>query len=185
MRSLRLLSLAVSVYACGPEEPAKVTLPIQDECDGFSDRVLCSGGSALTCSHEDVVERLDCQQMGLICALNAGCRVCKPDGVSCDGSARYRCSADGNTRTLLETCSDGLQCSAEGCRDLCADAAKDRSYLGCEYWPVFTSNRELPAEFFPAISIGNGNLVPAHVSITRGGAPITELDVPPESATTV
>src|ERR1041384_5928243 len=118
MRSLHLMVFACLVCSCGPEERGRVTLPLQDECDDFPDRVLCNGSTALRCGDRDVVQRVDCAQTGLTCAPGVGCRACVPDAISCDGSARYQCSSDGSERTLLQTCAEGLQCSKDGCSDL-------------------------------------------------------------------
>ncbi|MET0284037.1 MAG: IgGFc-binding protein [Polyangiales bacterium] len=182
---LRWFTPLVLLVACGEEPRGEVQIPVLDECNGLSDRVLCNAGSALTCRGGVVAERAQCGSQGLTCTVNVGCRACAPNTVSCDGNKRYRCAADGSAKTLVEECPAELQCSLGGCRDLCADAALDRSYLGCDYWPVFTSNSQLARDFKPAVSVGNGNLVPAHVTITRGGLPVAELDVPAQSAQTL
>jgi IgGFc binding protein len=186
MNAMRVLALATTLLACSGEDGrGQVALPVIDECDQMSDRVLCSGGAALRCVDGKVRERTACSDMGLTCAAGVGCRVCAPRTTTCDGNKRLRCSDDGSTLSLAEECTGKLSCSRTGCLDLCAEAAANRSYLGCDYWPVFTSNSQLYPEFFPALSIGNGNLVSAHIVITRGGHAVSELDVPAESASTV
>ncbi|HEX5661103.1 MAG TPA: hypothetical protein VFX59_28120, partial [Polyangiales bacterium] len=182
---LRHFASLAFVWACSSEPRRQVELPTRDECYGMSDRVLCNAGTALTCEEGMVAEREDCTSKGLTCSVGIGCGACAPNAISCDGAKRYRCSADGSGRTLIEECAATLQCSPDGCKDLCAAAAADRSYLGCDYWPVFTVNSLLAPEFKPAVAIGNGNLVPAHVTITRGGAAVAELDVPAQSAQTI
>jgi hypothetical protein len=182
---LRLLALVGFASSCGSEPRRHVDLEIIDECHGLSDRVLCSADTALTCSNGNVSRRVACAQTQQTCAPGLGCKACIPNAISCDGSQRYACNADGSARTQIETCAADLQCSPSGCKDLCAEAAKDRSYLGCDYWPVFTSNSLLPPEFYPAVSIGNGNLIAAHVTITQAGAPVAEADIPAQSASTI
>jgi hypothetical protein len=173
------------VLACSGESPGRVDIPTMDECHALSDRVLCDADTALRCQGGTVAERDDCANRGLLCAVGVGCRACEPSSIRCDGAMRYRCAADGSAETRVEECPANLQCSPGGCKDLCTEAVLDRSYLGCDYWPVFTTNSELAPDFLPAVAVGNGNLVPAHVIITRAGAPVAELDVPAQSAQTV
>jgi hypothetical protein len=182
---LRWVVSLLLVLACADEERRQVQLPTMDDCYGMSDRVLCNAGTALTCQGGVIVARDECTSRGLTCSVGSGCSPCSPNSVSCDGAKRYRCTEDGSAKVLLEECPADLQCSAGGCKDLCADAIADRSYLGCDYWPVFTANSLLAPEFKPAVAIGNGNLIPAHVIITRGGSAVAELDVPAHSAETI
>lgn len=177
-------ALALVLHACGDDSPPVVQVMSKDECAGRPDRVLCSGGRAITCTGGMASARITCAAP-LSCVDDVGCRVCQPSLPSCEGNLRYRCKPDGSGRELIEQCSAGLSCSLSGCVDLCAEAAQNRSYLGCDYWPTFTSNRELDPIFLPAVAIGNGNLVSAHVVITKNRVAIAELDVPPGSARTV
>jgi hypothetical protein len=179
-----VLSLAL-LAACGSKETRVQIVHVADECEGRHDGVLCTGAKALTCTGGAVQASHDCGADGLVCASGVGCKVCVPGGTVCSGGTRSRCASDGNGMVFIEQCPSELSCSESGCTDLCADAIEDRSYLGCEYWPVFTSNSQLDARFTPAVAIGNGNLVAAHVIITKGGLIVRELDVPPHTATTV
>jgi len=188
MRRTRAAPLALSLVllaACPSDPRPELAIPIQDECYGRKDGVLCSGTKALTCRAGVVGESRDCAAESLVCAAKVGCKSCLPGETVCHGSARSRCADDGNSMAFVEECPGHLSCSAQGCSDLCADAARDRSYLGCDYWPVFTSNSQLDSRFLPAVAIGNGNLVPAHVVISKAGVAVRSLDVPPHSATTV
>lgn len=183
LRALFALSL-VLLAGCGSEARRPV-LVLPDECAGRKDGVLCDGTRALSCSAGSVQSSHDCATDGLLCASGVGCKMCEPGRTVCNGSTRSRCAQDGNSLAFVEQCASDLSCGPAGCSDLCADASKDRSYLGCEYWPVFTSNSQLDARFTPAVAIGNGNLVAAHVVIEKGGTKVRELDIPPRTATTV
>lgn len=179
------LALALVLHACGDDGPPTVQVTMsRDECTGQRSRVLCSSGGAITCTDGAISGRVFCRAPQS-CVDEVGCRVCKPGKSSCDGNQRYVCNADGSGRAPVEQCGAGLSCSAAGCVDLCSEAAKNRSYLGCDYWPVFTSNSMLDPIFVPAVAVGNGNMVSAHVVITKNQAVVAELDVAANSAQTV
>ncbi|MDB4986327.1 MAG: Hemagglutinin/hemolysin-related protein [Myxococcaceae bacterium] len=169
--------------ACGSDPEKTVQLSLRNECTDRPDAVLCSEGSALTCRGGKVSKREVCGS--LVCVDAMGCRACEPGSTTCDGSKRSVCSADGSALAFVEECALPKSCAPFGCLDLCAHAVTDRSYLGCDYWPVFTSNSLLDPLFAPAVAIGNGNLVSAHVVITKNRATVTELDVAAGSAQTV
>jgi len=113
-----------------------------------------------------------------------GCRSCAPSLTYCDGARRLRCNVEGSALEFVEECAQGLSCAPAGCRDLCREAESDRSYLGCDYWPVFTVNHMLDPLFTPAVTVGNGNLVAAHVVISKGDS-TREVEVPSRSSATI
>jgi hypothetical protein len=178
--------LAWLLCACGEQASTTPVTPIEtrDECYGRADRVLCSSAVALACQDGKVRTRETCSAP-LSCVDRVGCRVCAPTSFACDGSTRLRCNDEGSALVTVEQCGAGLTCSADGCLDLCAEAAKNRSYLGCDYWPVFTANSALDPLFTPAVAIGNGNLVAAHIRISKASTLVAELDVPAGGAQTV
>lgn len=92
-----------------------------------------------------------------------------------------RCDAKGVSETRLKTCepSAGEHCSSRGCRPLCAEAEKERSYIGCEYWPVTTLNDELDERFAFAVVVANPQLVTAQIRIEREDEVILKASVPP------
>lgn len=180
-----VVALVWVTCACGGEERPTVVIPTKDACTGRDEELICSDGVALTCTGGKIGARDVCAQRSLTCVAGLGCRTCDPLTVGCQDNARYRCNGEGSALEFVEQCGDGLFCASLGCRDLCGEAAADRSYLGCEYWPVFTVNSALNPAFRPAVSIGNGNLVPAHVVIERGGAPVAQVEVAAHSAETV
>src|SRR3954470_23707008 len=70
------------------------------------------------------------------------CTLCLPDTGSCDGLDAYKCDATGQQKLLQVTCDPA---KLEGCRDgkclnLCSEARRNRSNVGCEYWPVDLDN---------------------------------------------
>lgn len=124
---------------------------------------------------------VDCAAEGLRCAEGFGCRACVPGQVQCAGETVQVCDPDGSGYATGETCDPaaGERCSAEGCADLCAQAAEERSYIGCSYWPVTTSNSQIAPEFEFALAIANPNLVPALVIVERGASEAARVTVGP------
>lgn len=90
----------------------------------------------------------DCAKAGLVCAAKlAKCTECLPEIGTCKGQDAYACDAQGSASTLLGTCDPtiGTPCRAGACIDLCAQAAKQRSNVGCEYWAVDLDNAMISA----------------------------------------
>lgn len=177
--------LTCALLGCGEDAQREVSIPVRDACYEQSDRVLCDDGKALTCRGGTIAAQRDCKAESLTCLERLGCRPCAPLETVCKGSERYVCRSDASALDRVETCASPLLCSPLGCRDLCADAKADRTYIGCDYWPVFTTNRALAPEFRPAITVGNGNLVPAAIVVTKGGATIAEQTIAAGSASTI
>lgn len=169
------LGLAAASVGCSDGPSSVVTTPRDagpdEECSGVADGVIaCEGTTALTCTNGYVSHREDCSATGL-CVARLGCSTCYPGAITCDGETTLSCSLDGATLTRGETCdvASGLHCSRGGCQDLCAVAAEERSYLGCDYVAVPTVNSQLDAVFEFAVIIANGELVTAEVDIAGNG----------------
>jgi hypothetical protein len=173
--------------ACSPKKaPLAGVDPGREECMGKPDGVLCTeAGEALSCRDKQLVGVVDCGEQGQVCVAPEGCVPCRPGERSCDENALTRCLDDGSGYEVLEECAEGLSCSVQGCRDLCMQARNERSYIGCEYFPVFTSNSKLDGLFKPAVVIANPNLVPAQIRIERAGVLVDELSVPASGVETV
>lgn len=85
----------------------------------------------------------DCGARGQVCNPDAfQCSRCLPGAGSCDGLDAYTCAADGQTQVFQATCDPDLfqGCRAGQCLNLCNEARRNRSNVGCEYWPVDLDN---------------------------------------------
>jgi hypothetical protein len=88
----------------------------------------------------------DCGQRGQVCNPDGFvCTPCLPDAGSCDGLDAYKCDAAGQKPVFQQTCDpDELEGCRQGkCVNLCADARRNRSNVGCEYWPVDLDNARI------------------------------------------
>jgi len=88
----------------------------------------------------------DCAKRGLACAASLGrCAPCVPESAGCDGMTTLECAADGSAWIPTGTCDESAAeaCREGSCQNLCALAARDRSNVGCEYWPVDLDNADV------------------------------------------
>ena len=85
----------------------------------------------------------DCAAQGEVCnPTGYVCSPCIPDKLRCSGQQVLRCDALGQTEALVEECdtSQAIACRGGSCVNLCAEAARNRSNVGCEYWAVDLDN---------------------------------------------
>ncbi len=94
----------------------------------------------------------DCNQVQIegrrsVCVPELGCSFCRPGEVTCVGDDAVSCNAAGTSLELIEHCdtSAGLACRRGRCASLCAVAVQERSYLGCEFYPVDLDNAGIDA----------------------------------------
>ncbi len=185
---LRALELACACAISGLVLPAcdgekklpPLKLERKDACTNQPDGIVCRAGAAYDCVDGEIETKSDCEADGTTCDLERGCVLCKPLSLDCVDNTLFRCDPDGVELTKMESCG-AAQCSPSGCRDLCQDAIDSRSYIGCEYWPVFAGNSQLDPTFKPAVAVANPNLIDAHVTITLAGKEVAKRTIKRES----
>jgi len=144
--------------------------------------VECDGKVAKTCdgfggySGEETCEAA-CQDL-------IGCLPCEPDATVCDGDVSMKCSPDGMTQFVNDTCDaiQGTACNPEvgQCDGLCALSNLQLSYIGCDYYPTITLQHDSyndGTKIFAAI-VANTAAQDAKITITRGAMMVSQLVVP-------
>ncbi len=194
----------VALSACSSDEkpPPPVdpdTVEVQEEapeveCLNYEESIICAGSWAVYCSGEGKPDKLiNCREQDQVCAPELGCRNCVPGRRTCGGSNDLlECDEQGEAHFEVEVCdaAAGENCSlASGeCEDLCQAAREARSYIGCEYWAVPTTNSQLTVgdeqgaysiPFTFAVVAANPQAVPARLVVERGGAVEVERDIEP------
>jgi hypothetical protein len=141
-RLVRWVGLATVVAACrfDPSYRDAFDLVAAACTEGV---VECRGASLVRCADGAPVVVDDCGSRGMACApAFLRCTPCLPHQLTCDGQDVLECDADGQERAKVTTCDvdRGFACRSGGCLQLCAEAAKTRSNVGCEYWGVDLDN---------------------------------------------
>jgi IgGFc binding protein len=150
--SPRIVTLAVGVAAtlaaCSYDRTdrwLKGAEPPPPECR--LDQQRCSGARLQRCVNaiggpifelED-----DCGARGQVCNPDAfQCSPCIPGAGSCDGLDAYICDNAGQKPVFQGSCDPEQRqgCRAGKCLNLCNEARRNRSNVGCEYWPVDLDN---------------------------------------------
>lgn len=192
MRSARLVLIALiataCAAACGPtasgsgdddaggsdgNQPPGTCTPGAGGCDGAVHYECAADGR----THLDPVS---CPQA---CDPLLGCVTCVPGSRQCDGTVSMVCNAEGTGLGVGRDCADwNVGCSSDGfCADLCAEAERSASNVGCEYWPVPLANTaELSSTTFDfRVVVANPSPQAATVHVTRGGATVADATIPP------
>ncbi len=142
-----LLGVVSALGACGFDRSDRWLKGAEPAPTCVVGSLRCAGAQVQRCSDAigGAVYRLedDCGARGEVCNPESlACTACLPNAGSCDGLDAYRCDARGKKRVFQRTCDPE---KLEGCRDgqclnLCAEARRRRSNVGCEYWPVDLDN---------------------------------------------
>src|SRR5688572_24786870 len=113
-------------------------------CNAVGDEA-CEGDTHITCVMDGefvAAEREDCRAMDQICVRDLWCVVCRPGTVSCQGDNAVRCLDDGSGWEVIEECDIGMgfACRDGMCVNLCDEALRERSYVGCEFYAADLDN---------------------------------------------
>jgi hypothetical protein len=90
----------------------------------------------------------DCAATGRICSATLrACAACEPGSGTCADDVPSLCRADGSGFDVGEACDTtaGVACRGGRCTNLCAEASRTRSNVGCEYWAVDLDNARIDA----------------------------------------
>jgi hypothetical protein len=142
-----LLGVSTALAACGYDTPDRWlgSEPPPPECTIGLQR--CSGARIESCVDGiggpsfELAE--DCGAQGKSCNPDGfRCSPCLPRVGSCDGLDAYVCDDAGEERVFQASCDpDKLEACRDGrCVNLCNEARRNRSNVGCEYWPVDLDN---------------------------------------------
>ena len=142
------------------------TKKVCDGMGGFTDEEVCDG----------------------FCLPDVGCVACEPNSYNCDGDSVQQCDAMGSGYDVIETCDpvQGQACDANvgACNGACAAISLGTSYIGCDYYPTVTAGLQEtnPWVFHYAVVVANTTDQATNITITKGGMPVTNGMVGPNTA---
>ncbi len=142
----------------------------------------CQGSDFMVCENGDWTLEATCAGETPICDPEWGCVVCVPGESYCEGSTVMQCAADGSSGEVVEECAANENCVDGQCVNLCDEAAENKSYMGCNFISLTTSNSLLAADFDNdfAVIIGNPqDDLSAEVTVSRAGGTVATDTVAP------
>jgi len=134
MLEARASWLCLILLACGPggrPDPA----PGNTGCDAEGAH-QCLGAIYQECVDGAWTDVSACASS---CDDILGCVDCHPGLNQCSGNDVVSCNSDGTIGPVVSACGTDT-CSDGECQTPCVIAAQQRSYIGCEYWPVDLDN---------------------------------------------
>lgn len=181
-RSCHLTSFALAAVlaaACGPSS--------SDDTGDDDTPTTCSPGSGYCDGNvhyecaADGHSRLDETSCPEACDPGLGCVTCATGSRRCDGTVSMTCT-NGEWGFGRDCGEWESTCGSDGfCEDVCAEAERSASNVGCEYWPVPLANTtELDGNTFDfRVVVANPSPQDAHVKITRGATLVAERTIAP------
>ncbi|MBX3181860.1 MAG: IgGFc-binding protein [Polyangiaceae bacterium] len=86
----------------------------------------------------------DCEGRDQVCnPRELRCTACLPGGTRCTDNQVVQCNDAGEVESVISECdpsSGRVACRSGACVDLCEEARRSRSNVGCEYWAVDLDN---------------------------------------------
>ncbi len=163
--------------------------PATFSCRKPSD-VACAGNVHLSCKAEGEfleVQSEDCNASNQVCNVARGCINCGPGSLrcqpcelgdsGCDKNVVQTCDEQGEQWVDTMTCdlAAGDACYQGVCRNMCQVADDQRSYVGCEFFPVDLDNaainnlNDASHQQF-AVAMANPQAVPVDVQVEINNA---------------
>ncbi|MFH2007247.1 MAG: IgGFc-binding protein [bacterium] len=182
-RLLSVVVLGCLATACGPVSGVGNNNNYNNTGPCTNGSVHCNLISIEVCNNGAWVLQTTCLSPTPYCTesvMGPTCTPCQPNVDFCVGGDIYSCTPEGQTGTLVQTCTGDLSCSGGTCTSPCLVAAQQKSYIGCDYWPTPTANSQLDPAFDGnfGVVVHNANSKDATITITRGGSPVVEQVVP-------